>query len=146
MQKDKPIIVDTNILFSALLNADSKFAEILLNPHYHFHACDLLYIELFSLKEKLVKYSRLEPHQVIELLSLFLKRIRFFKEEHIAQEHLQRAYELCKEIDKNDTQHVALTLELDGLLWTGDKKLVRGLKERGFNQFFELDHHSYSLE
>lgn len=31
---------------------------------------------------------------------------------------------------------VALTLALDGLLWTGDKVLKAGLTERGFDRFF----------
>jgi hypothetical protein len=38
---------------------------------------------------------------------------------------------------------VALTLELDGLLWTGDKKLITGLRERGFDKFF--DDNSYQF-
>lgn len=136
---DRPIIVDTNILFSALLKEHSKFAETLLNPEYRFFACEFLYIELFKSKEKLVKSSRLANDQITELLSLFLKRISFFKEDNIAKETLQQAYELCKDIDEKDSQHVALTLEKDGLLWTGDKKLMQGLKARGFDQFFEID-------
>ncbi|BAP55920.1 nucleotide-binding protein, PIN domain-containing protein [Thioploca ingrica] len=43
---------------------------------------------------------------------------------------------LCREIDQDDTLVVALTLELDGLLWTSDKKLITGLRERGFDKFF----------
>jgi len=30
-----------------------------------------------------------------------------------------------------------LTLELNGWLWTGDKKLKAGLKRKGFDRFFE---------
>jgi predicted nucleic acid-binding protein len=32
---------------------------------------------------------------------------------------------------------VALTLFLEGKLWTGDKKLINGLKEKGFKQFIK---------
>jgi predicted nucleic acid-binding protein len=59
---NRPVIVDTNILFSALLTNRSKFAETLL---------------------------------------------------------------------------VTETLELNGLLWTGDKILKEGLLKKGFQQFFD---------
>ncbi|PSQ84453.1 MAG: hypothetical protein BRD44_00900 [Bacteroidetes bacterium QS_7_67_15] len=45
--------------------------------------------------------------------------------------------ELCHDIDETDTPHVALVFELDGELWTGDKKLKEGLRENGFDRFFE---------
>jgi len=70
----KPIIVDANILFSALLNDKSGFRKTLLNPEYQFFACESLYIELFSHKEKLIKSSKLKEEQVIELFRLFFLR------------------------------------------------------------------------
>jgi predicted nucleic acid-binding protein len=42
------------------------------------------------------------------------------------------------DIDEKDSVFVALTLELDGLLWTSDKKLKNGLIKKGFNSFFEM--------
>jgi predicted nucleic acid-binding protein len=33
---------------------------------------------------------------------------------------------------------VALTIFLDGYLWTGDKKLKKSLEKKGFDKFFEL--------
>ena len=62
-----------------------------------------------------------------------------FKEDLITKEHWFEACNLCKDIDETDTPRVALTLELDGLLWTGDKKLKDGLKKKGLNKFFELN-------
>ena len=44
---------------------------------------------------------------------------------------------MCHDVDQSDTPHVALTLELDGLLWTGDKALKEELKRKGFDRFFE---------
>ncbi|MCX6583269.1 MAG: hypothetical protein NT166_24090 [Candidatus Aminicenantes bacterium] len=31
-----------------------------------------------------------------------------------------------------------MTIELDGFLWTGDKKLINGLQKKSFNKFCEL--------
>jgi predicted nucleic acid-binding protein len=43
-----------------------------------------------------------------------------------------------KVVDIKDFPFVALTIELDALLWTGDNKLKNGLKAKGFNLFYEL--------
>jgi len=32
---------------------------------------------------------------------------------------------------------VALTLQADGYLWTGDRKLIKGLRTKGFDRFYE---------
>ena len=45
-----------------------------------------------------------------------------------------------------DLLFVGLTLELKGRLWTGDKKLIRGLTANGFNQFFTTSQLSSILD
>lgn len=51
------IIVDTNIAFSAILNTNSIFARIILQPKtkLNFYSTDLLLIEIDEHKEKLKK-------------------------------------------------------------------------------------------
>lgn len=136
MSEHKPVIADTNILFSALLKHSSKFTEELSKPDHDFFICESVLVELFRWKEKIVRLSRLSEEEIIKFYYILLKRVTVFKEELIAEENRITAYELCKDIDDSDTPHVALTLELNGLLWTGDKKLIRKLKEKGFYDFF----------
>jgi predicted nucleic acid-binding protein len=45
-----------------------------------------------------------------------------------------KAESLTKDVDFNDLLFVGLTLELKGRLWTGDKKLIRGITKKGFNK------------
>ncbi len=137
MPDSNPVIVDTNILFSALLNSQSSFAETLLNSKHEFYVCEQILVEMFRHKDKIVKLSKLSENDVVHLYYVLLKRLNLFKEDLISQEHRQNAYELCRGVDETDTPHVALTLELDGLLWTGDKALKEGLKLKGFSRFFE---------
>jgi predicted nucleic acid-binding protein len=47
---------------------------------------------------------------------------------------LKQAYNLCRGLDEKDTIYIALAIELNGLLWTGDKKLINGLDKKDFNQ------------
>ena len=49
-----------------------------------------------------------------------------------------KAFDLCKDIDEKDIPFVAVTIELDGLFWTGDKELRNGLESKGFTSFFEI--------
>lgn len=134
---DKPIVVDTNVLFSELLKQHSVFSEVLLTNQYKFFVCELVLVELFKHKEKIIKLSRLSEDDILHLYQIYLKTIHVYKEELISVENRKLAYQLCHDIDKQDSAHVALTLELNGLLWTGDKVLRQGLLKKNFTQFFD---------
>ena len=132
-----PVIVDANIIFSALLSSQSRFTENLLHADEQFYANELALVELFKHKEKIVRLSRLSEDEIIRLYYLLLKRINLYKEDLISPENRRAAYALCRDIDETDTPHLALTLELDGLLWTGDNTLKTGLRLKGFDRFFD---------
>ena len=57
------------------------------------------------------------------------------KEELVSLENYEKAYNLFKDIDENDIPFVALSLEIDSYLLTGDEKLKKALRKRGFNKF-----------
>ena len=136
----KTIIVDTNILFSTLLGKNKKFRDILLSQeNINLYSCKYTIVELFKYKEKIQKYSSLNEDGILELLYNLLKKINLFDENTLTEESLKKAFDLCKNIDEKDIPFVAVTIELDGLLWTGDKKLRNGLESKGFNSFFEIE-------
>lgn len=137
MQEKKTVIVDTNILMSALLKSDSKFLAILRSEAYQFYICELKVAELFKHKEKIIKYSKLSRDDITQTYYFLLKKLTLYKEDLIEKSNWQKAYELCKAVDETDTPFVALALELNGLLYSGDKKLKKHLAKNGFNAFFE---------
>ncbi|AFZ60074.1 PIN domain-containing protein [Anabaena sp. PCC 7938] len=137
MSRNQPIIVDTNILFSALLNSQSSFTNLLFQGEYSYYICELVLVELFKRKEKIIKVSQLSENEIVRIYQILLQRLNLYKEDLIAPDNRAAAYTLCKDVDESDTPHVALTLELEGLLWTGDKKLKEGLMRKGFDKFFE---------
>lgn len=94
-------------------------------------------VELFKYKDKILHLSRLSNEDLVKFYHILLRRINLYKEDLISVENLRTAYKLCQDIDINDTLHIALTLELQGQLWTGDNKLKNGLINKGFNHFFE---------
>lgn len=106
MPEDKPIILDTNILFSSLLKKESAFGEILSKHEYHFFICEMVLVEIFKLKEKIVKVSQLLEEDIVWFYYEFIRRIDIFKEQLIAKENWAKAFELCKDVDVTDTPHV----------------------------------------
>lgn len=131
------VVVDTNILFSAMLSPRTTFGEtILTSTDYAFYISEATVAELFEHKEKLVRLSRMSPEDLVTVFHLFLRRLTLVKEDSLSKSSRDRAYFLCQNSDPEDAPHVALALELDALLWTGDKKLREGLRAQGFEHFF----------
>ena len=54
---DKPVILDTNILFSALLSSQSSFAKTLLTSDRRFFVCEMVIVELFKHKDRITSLS-----------------------------------------------------------------------------------------
>ncbi len=133
------VVIDTNIIFSILLGKNRKFRDVLFSSGDHtFLSPKFVIVELFKYKEKIMHHSSLAEDEVLLFLYSVLKRISFFEDSLISDESLRKAHELCKDIDEKDTVFVALAMELDGLLWTGDRKLKEGLRRKGMNMFFEV--------
>jgi predicted nucleic acid-binding protein len=130
------IVVDSNIVFSSLLTADSTFLSILLDDKNKFISPYFLFVELFKHKEKIIKHSKLSQDSILEILDSLLSNIQFIPVNSISLFSRERAYRLCKDIDMKDAVFVALTIEYEGLLWTGDKVLSNGLIKKGFDRFY----------
>jgi predicted nucleic acid-binding protein len=137
MSSLKPVIIDTNILFSALLRSQSTFAQTILGSEHSFYICESVIVELFKHKEKLVRLSHLTEEEIIRVLYTILRHVTISKEQLIEPSIREKAYGLCSDIDEADSPHVALALQLGGLLWTGDSKLKNGLRKKGFDAFFD---------
>lgn len=133
----KPIIVDTNIVFSALVNKNSPIASFLLDPQRTLLMPKFGFVELFKHKEKICKISKHSHDEILEILYELIRHIDFYDENMISVDALQKSWLLVKDIDPKDMLFVALTIEVDGLLWTGDAKLRSGLEAKGFSSFFE---------
>lgn len=127
------IVVDTNIVFSALLNANTILGEILLTlqDKFDFFAPELLRQELERYREKLGKASKLTDKQLNEASIRLLDRLTLVSEDLISELSWSKAHLLTKDVDEDDTPFVALSIELNAKLWTGDKKLTAGILGKG---------------
>lgn len=129
------IIVDTNVVFSSLVNTNSVIAEIIIaNSKLHFYSSEYLYLELDHHREKLKKVSKLSDEQLEVAKYRIFKHIECLSLEMIPERYWREAYELVMDIDPDDVAFVALSLYLDAYLWTGDKVLYNALKSKGFDK------------
>lgn len=130
------IVVDTNIIFSTLLNTNSTIGDLLFNSdkHFKFYSCTYMRFEIQKHWERLKKISRLSDEQLQVSYTQVLSKLKFINEEIIPIETWLASEQITKEIDIDDTDFVALTKFLKATLWTGDKVLYNGLKRLEFKK------------
>jgi putative PIN family toxin of toxin-antitoxin system len=130
------IVVDTNIVFSALLNSSSQIGKILVySPKecFSFYSCSYLRTEILNHFDKLQKYTKLDNTQLFELIQIIEQKITFIDDKLLPKNVLDNAKKLTESVDFDDMAFVATANYLNALLWTGDKELIRGLQAQNYN-------------
>ena len=135
------IVVDTNIAFSAILNTNSRIARIFLQPKtkLNFYSTEQLLTEIYSHTDKLRKISKYTDVELRNAVMLITDRIRFINAGLIPKEIYKRAEALTIDIDVDDTEFVALAEHIKGRFWSGDKKLLKGLREKKWTKAIMTD-------
>jgi predicted nucleic acid-binding protein len=130
------VIVDTNIVFSAMLNSNSRIGRILFDSRgkFQFFSCKYLQKEIHRHTDKIRHYSGLNQEDLSELIALVESRIFFIEEELLPANVIAEAKEWVDGVDFDDFAFVAIADHLDALLWTGDKKLTTGLRQKGYRR------------
>lgn len=130
------VVVDTNLIFSALIPKASQIRDILLEKNLSFYAPNFLIAEIYKHKTRIISFSKLSESDFYLYFNGIIERINFVPIDFIGTDSRQKAYDLCKNIDLSDIPFVALAIDLDIPFWTGDKKLKEGLKNQLFINFF----------
>ena len=130
------IIVDTNIVFSALLNSNSRIGRLLLDSRdkFQFYSCKYLQKEVYRHREKIKHHSKLNDIDLSELISIIESRIFFIDENLLPTDIIEKAKDWVADVDFDDFAFVAIANHLDAWLWTGDKKLTVGLRQKGYHR------------
>lgn len=130
------VIVDTNIIFSGLLNSNGTIGNLIFDSEnvFEFYSCDYIRFEIEKHWDKLKRISKLSETELKESLFRLFTKIHFINEEQIIEKIWLKSEKLTAVIDIDDVDFVALTYYLKGVLWTGDKELYEGLKSKGFKK------------
>lgn len=131
------IIVDANIIFSAILNTNSKIGDLLINSskQFDFIAPYFLGKEIYKHYGRLAKISGLDLEEIREAEYQVCKDISFISEEQIEISNWSFAEKLVLDIDPKDIHYIAYSKHFDCKIWSGDKALIKGLTKKGFNSF-----------
>lgn len=132
------VIVDTNIIFSALLNTTGTIGDLLFNSanYFDFYSCSYMRHEIEKHWAKLKHISKLSDSQLEEARFRVFSKISFINEELIPLETWLAAEAIVEDIDLDDSDFIALTKHFKGYLWTGDKELYNGLKKKNFKHIY----------
>ena len=135
------IVVDTNIIFSGLLSPNGTISDLLLNSYdtFDFYSPTYLLDELENHKKKLLKLTGFSEKEMDFLQRNLFKKIDLIDLESIRESTWEKAIELTKNVDEFDAPFIALALELESPLWTGDKKLIKGLNKKGVDWILTTD-------
>lgn len=129
------LVVDANILISCLVKLEGRVAELYLNPSrpIEFLAPERIMAELSLHRSKIMRITGASPECEAEIEELLLSQLSIVPNSRISTAHWERAFDLVKDIDEDDDQFVALALHLNCPLWTGDRKLLTGLRRKRFD-------------
>jgi len=126
------IIIDSNILFSALIK-DSITRKMILDYEEQFLFPSYIFEEMEKHKNELLAKSKIKSKDFEELLSLLLQKVIIIPSE-VLLNYRDEAYQIIKDIDPDDVTFIACALAFSGsLIWSDDKKLKRQTKVRIIN-------------
>lgn len=135
------IIVDTNVVFSAILSPSGKIGQILIfgRKQFEFYAPNLVKVEVKRHRDKIIWLGELTDSDFEDTRDDIFDCLNFISEEQIPYEYWQEAIPLVRDTDMDDIAFVVLSQYLDEQLWTGDKKLLKGLSNMGFTKGVTTD-------
>ena len=134
-------VVDTNIVFSAVLNSEGRIGDLIMNSNglLDFYTCDTLRVELKRHRGKLLELSKLSEDQLDQSIYQITNCLNFTSEALIPFEFWLKAAEWVRDVDMDDIAFIALS-EFSGYkLWTGDRELMKGLAKKGYHNFITTE-------
>lgn len=128
------IVADSNVVVSAILNKNSKIGQLLIfgRQYFDFFAPTLLKLEIKKHKLKLLGISKLTEEDFDKTRDELFECLTFISEEQIPYEFWHNSLPFVRGIDMDDIAFVALADYMEAKLWTGDKQLLTGIQQRGY--------------
>jgi predicted nucleic acid-binding protein len=128
------VVIDANIIISACLKIKGRIADLIFNysSTINYVVPAFILSEIKENEEKICTSDKISKTEFNQNLALLLTKLLLINDNLITDAIFQKSFDLTKSIDPNDTIYIALAISLDALFWTGDLKLLRGLKRKGF--------------
>jgi len=121
------IIIDANILFSALIKDASITRELIISDDiFDIYCPEFIFKELKKYKKYIISKREknkqlLTYEESIEKLLYFINTVPTERYEN----KIKEAYDIMKDIDEKDTYYIALALKLNCPIWSNDTDLKK---------------------
>ena len=125
-------VLDTNIVMSMLISGKSHYLKLL--SFFNFIFPQYLLIELDEYKNIIKQKTKFEEQQLKKYTYKLFSLMTVIPSVILSENAIDKAKELCKNVDIKDISFVALSIETGLILLTRDKKLYHGLRKKGFRQ------------
>src|SRR3989344_6298142 len=113
------LVVDANVLFSALIKDSFSYA-LLFNEKFHLFMPEYIFIELEKHKEEIMEKTERTAEELFRLVETLKRRIVIVPLEELVH-HVEEAERLTP--DPDDMAYFALALKLNCAIWSNDKQL-----------------------
>ncbi|MDI6654354.1 MAG: PIN domain-containing protein [Candidatus Hydrothermarchaeota archaeon] len=117
------LVVDANIVFSALIKGGKTLDVFLLNKRvkkFEFVAPEYLLVEVEKHINEIAEKTKLSVDELEKLFGFLEKEIEFIPFEEFKDLH-EKAEQVSPDLD--DVQYFALALKLSSAIWSNDKAL-----------------------
>lgn len=114
------LVVDANIIFSALVAGQGKTHELLFKNSLQLHTPEFLLEELRKHREELTQKTSMPEKEIDLALSIIFSRINIVTSQQIDNKILQAEK---TSPDPDDSEYFALAMTLKCPIWSNDKKL-----------------------
>jgi len=111
------LVVDANVLYSAFLR-DGLTRRILFNRDLELYAPSFLLDEFFKYFAELCQRSRESPDELKQMVSRFLRRIKFLELEELEPYRTPSEHLIA---DEKDQVYIACALAVGADIWTRDR-------------------------
>ena len=116
------IVIDANIVMSALISTQGKTFDIIFNDRLKLYAPEFLLEEVNKYKDEIIERTNISEYEFNLFLALISSRINF-----IPYTEFKKQISFAEKItpDEKDTEYFALALHLNCGIWTNDAKLKK---------------------
>ncbi len=124
------LVLDTNIILSAMINKKSTIRDILVSDKITFLLPALVLEEILEHKDLLRNKTGLSKKEIFFTLFYLLSKVKIVKKEAFS-ENLEKAKNIMEKIDIHDSEFLALALSIenDGI-FSNDKHFDKsGIKK-----------------
>src|SRR3989338_2505530 len=113
------LVVDANVLFSALIKESFSF-NLLFNGKFHLFTPEYIFTELEKHKEEILNKTERLEEEFFRLLETLKRRVIIVPLEELLP-YVEEAEKITP--DPDDMTYFALALKLNCAIWSNDKKL-----------------------